>query len=196
MCTARPALYRGIRQWDDTRLEPAGGGRMKWPTRHRPETNGIPVPTEGPAFGPVRLGMLALGVIAVVALATVTALTSVSDAQSLVTTTSSLRPDQRGVGEDGRDREATDQPRRQPAERQPHDRHPTRRRRTGQGNLDRRGTDQRQRSGAPAGGARPAHDDEQRQYRDLQPAAAEGGRRGTGDRRPRGPDGADQRRRQ
>lgn len=108
----------------------------------------------------------------------------------------SLRPDQRGVGEDGRDREATGQPRRQPAERQPHDRHPTRRRRTGQGNLDRRGTDQRQRSGAPAGGARPAHDDEQRQYRDLQPAAAEGGRRGTGDRRPRGPDGADQRRRQ
>lgn len=92
MCTARPALYRGIRQGDDTRLEPAGGGRMKWPTRHRPETSGIPVPTEGPAFGPVRLGMLALGVIAVVALATVTALTSVSDAQSLVTTTYRFDP--------------------------------------------------------------------------------------------------------
>ncbi len=92
MCNPRPALYRGIRRVADSRQEPVGGGGMKWPARHRPEASGIPVPTESPSFGPVRQSVLALGVIAVVTLATMTILSSLSSAQSLVTTTYRFDP--------------------------------------------------------------------------------------------------------
>ncbi len=65
---------------------------MKWPARHPPNASEIAGPTESRLFGPVRLGMLALGVIAAVALATVTLLSSLSSAQELVTTTYRFDP--------------------------------------------------------------------------------------------------------
>ena len=65
---------------------------MKWPARHPDEASDIPGPTESRLFGPVRLGILAGGVIAAVTLATLTLLTSLSSAQSLVTTTYRFDP--------------------------------------------------------------------------------------------------------
>lgn len=65
---------------------------MKWPVRHPPDASQILAPTESPIFGPVRLGMLALGVIAAVTLATITVLSSLNSAQELVTTSYRFDP--------------------------------------------------------------------------------------------------------
>ncbi len=92
MCSPRPALYRGIRRVADGRQAPSGGSWMKWPVKHPPDANRIMAPTESSVFGPVRLGLMALGVIAAVTLATVTVLSSLSSAQSLVTTSYRFDP--------------------------------------------------------------------------------------------------------
>lgn len=57
-----------------------------------PDAIQILAPTESPIFGPVRLGMLALGVIAAVTLATITVLSSLNSAQELVTTSYRFDP--------------------------------------------------------------------------------------------------------